>query len=238
MKIALSCRGGTEADASQDGYFARFYCTRAEQIAGCCPLFDHPADTVILREGQPPKVIYVIESGLLKLSQVQPSGSVFAAGIRGKNWLLGAAAFLLGGTYGFTATTLTPCSLRMIRTSDFAAHLRSDADFAVNLCKMLSWEIKSNLNKVVELGAMRGRQRLERLLAQMVSEFRRCGTSNGKELLFSLKQYELAQLICVTPEHLCRIMKEMERDRLIGRSKGKIIIPDPHRLLERLRSDS
>ena len=234
MKIALSWRGGTKADTSQDEYFARFYCTRAEQIAGCCPVFEHPADTVILREGQPPKVIYVIENGLVKLSQVQPTGLVVAAGIRGTNWLLGAAASLLGVSYSFTATTLTDCSLRMIRTTDFAAHLRNDADFAEHLCKMLSWEIKNNLSKVVELGAMRGRQRLERLLAEMVREVHRCGRSDGKELYFSLKQYELAQLICVTPEHLCRIMKDMERDNLIGRSKGKIVIPDPDRLLERL----
>jgi hypothetical protein len=30
-------------------------------------------------------------------------------------------------------------------------------------------------------------------------------------------------------------MKEMERDRLITRIKGKIIIPDPVRLLDRIR---
>lgn len=234
MKFALSCRGGTAADASQDGYFAGFYCTRAEQFEGCCPVLDHPPDTVILREGQAPKIIYVIEHGLVKLSQVQPSGTVIAAGIRGKNWLLGAVAFLLGTQCDFTVTTLSPCSLRQIRTSDFLSHMRHNTEFAEQLCRMLCREIKSNLNKVVELGAMSGRQRLERLLAQMVGEVARCGVNDGGDIYFPLKQYELAQLICVTPEHLCRIMKAMERDHIISRDKGTIIIHDADFLLQKI----
>lgn len=234
MKITLSCRGGTKADTSQDGFFSRFYSCRAQKTPGCCPVLDHPSDTIILREGQPPNVIYLIERGLVKLSQIQPTGTVITAGIRGKHWLLGAAAFLLGTNYAFTSTTLSQCKLRIIRTSDFESHLRSDAEFAWNLCRMLSWDVTSNLNKVVELGAMRGRQRLERLLAQMVGEVYRCGISDGKDIYFPLKQYELAQMICVTPEHLCRIMKDLERDHLISRDKGKIVIHDPDRLLDHL----
>jgi CRP-like cAMP-binding protein len=45
-----------------------------------------------------------------------------------------------------------------------------------------------------------------------------------------LKQWEVAQLLGITPEHLSRLIKQMEKEGIIGRENGWLIIRNPKKL--------
>src|SRR3990170_2990163 len=51
-------------------------------------------------------------------------------------------------------------------------------------------------------------------------------------LRLPLMHKELAQLIAVTPEHLCRLLREMEQQGIIKRNKGLVVVKDPSFLLK------
>jgi len=76
------------------------------------------------------------------------------------------------------------------------------------------------------LGTLTARQRLEQLLLQMISS----KSQKEMRLKWPLKLEEIAQLIAVQPEHLSRVLKEMEEEGMIQREKGGIVVSDPQRL--------
>jgi CRP-like cAMP-binding protein len=47
------------------------------------------------------------------------------------------------------------------------------------------------------------------------------------KLQIPLKLKELAQLIAITPEHLSRLLRELEQQGVISRNKGWLIMTDP-----------
>jgi CRP-like cAMP-binding protein len=47
-----------------------------------------------------------------------------------------------------------------------------------------------------------------------------------------LTNQELAELLVITPEHLCRVLKEMEQKGLVRRDNGSLIVADPAGLMQ------
>jgi CRP-like cAMP-binding protein len=45
-----------------------------------------------------------------------------------------------------------------------------------------------------------------------------------------LKHWEIAELIAVTPEHLSRVLKRMEREGIMRREKGRTVIVNYQKL--------
>jgi len=45
-----------------------------------------------------------------------------------------------------------------------------------------------------------------------------------------LKNWEVAQLLALTPQHLCRLVKQLENEGLLMRKNGWIILSDPKKL--------
>ena len=67
--------------------------------------------------------------------------------------------------------------------------------------------------------------RLKRLLYEIMTESKQpLDLSDKVKIYSSLKHKELAQMIAVTPEHLSRLLKRLERDRIIAREQGLIVL--------------
>jgi len=45
-----------------------------------------------------------------------------------------------------------------------------------------------------------------------------------------MKNWEVAQLLALTPQHLCRLIKQMEDEGIIMRKKGWLILSEPKKL--------
>ena len=48
--------------------------------------------------------------------------------------------------------------------------------------------------------------------------------SDKVKIYSTLKRKELAQMIAITPEHLSRLLKRLERDGIIAREQGLIVL--------------
>jgi CRP-like cAMP-binding protein len=79
---------------------------------------------------------------------------------------------------------------------------------------------------MLQLGFYSARKRLCELLWQLLSSREPDQHQNGTYLKLPLKQWEVAQLIAVTPEHLNRIVKEMQRQGILQWTKGTVTILD------------
>ena len=98
---------------------------------------------------------------------------------------------------------------------------------------MFSQEIFNYSKAFCNLGCLTAIDRLKLLLYEIMSEINPASVykEQGK-LNFPLKHKELAQMIAVTPEHLSRLLKQMERDGIIKREKGLRVLNSIQSLMQ------
>jgi len=53
-------------------------------------------------------------------------------------------------------------------------------------------------------------------------------SNNEMRLQMPLKHWEVAELIAVTPEHLSRVLRQMETEGILRREKGWLIFSTTH----------
>jgi CRP-like cAMP-binding protein len=96
---------------------------------------------------------------------------------------------------------------------------------------MLSQEIFKQMKNMEAMSCMSAQDRLKLFLCDMIDE-QKPGGSKPSGFFLPLSNQELAQLLAITPEHLCRVLKGMERKGLIRREKGMLTVTNPAGLLQ------
>jgi len=190
----------------------------------------YPSGVEIFQQDTPSEVVYFIERGFVKLTKLESSGRQLIVGIRRKNWLMAAPSVILGKPYSTTAATLTRCYLRGISAEDFLYMVKTDAEFSSHILRMLSQEIVNQVNKLVTIGCMTAKERLKCFICEMILEHEADELKKPIQLQLAIKHHELAQIIAITPEYLCRLLKKMEQQDFIRREKHYLTVIDPERL--------
>jgi CRP-like cAMP-binding protein len=233
MKNKLSVSPGTDKkNFQQDDFFCSFFKEHENHLYGCDPVQPYPANTQIFQQDTPANAVYLVERGLVKLSRVELSRQIIV-GLRSRHWLLGAPAVLIEKSYSFSATTLTLCYLRTISAKGFLHLAKTDAQFSYQLQQMLSQEIYNHLIKVITLGCLPAIDRLERFFCELIQEHEPTDLQRQIEIQVPLKNQEIAEMIAVTPEHLCRLLKGMAQKTGVKLSKGVLTIMNPLSLMHK-----
>jgi CRP/FNR family transcriptional regulator len=205
--------------------FESFFAKADFGAYGWSPPREYPALTEIIQQDTPAKAVYSIEYGLVKLSRMEPSGHEVIAGLRRRNWVIGAPAVLLAKKYSFTATTLVDCKCRHISSERFLGLIETNPEFSRHMLRMCSQEIFNFSKAFCNLGSLPAIDRLKRLLYEIMLDINHPPVNKEQvKLNFPLKHKELAQMIAVTPEHLSRLLKQLERDGIIKREKGLLVL--------------
>lgn len=187
----------------------------------------------LFQQGSPSEEVYLLESGMVKLTISDLLGKEIIVCLLGSGWLLGVCSAILQKPYETSATTLTNCTLHRIVAHDLLELMKSDVNFSWKIHKMQSHRLSMQFDRLVALGARSARRRLVELLSQLIREF--CPQQKQDwTLRIPLKQWELAQLLAITPEHLSRLLRTLENDGILHRYKSMIIVPKPELLMDDL----
>jgi CRP-like cAMP-binding protein len=209
-------------------YFRSLFSRPDADLHGWSPRHTYPSGVQLYQQNDPVTQIYFIESGIVKLSYVGPSGKEVIIGLRRSNWLLGVTHVCVDeDAYSATAKTLTPCSVRCISARAFADQLTTDMALSVELNRMLSREIRGNTRKIITLGSMPASERLTRFLCELISEEDPDQLRMEGRLELPLKGDDLAEIVAVTPQHLYRLLKDPKLRTHINQGKKTLTIVDP-----------
>jgi CRP/FNR family transcriptional regulator len=195
-------------------------------LASLAPAQVYPAGIELFQQGASVQEAYLIESGMVKLCHTDDRGNELILGLRFPRWFLGSAALILHRRSAVTVTTLTRCELHRIAAEAFMQMIRMDSLLSWQIHEMHSCELLDQVEQLAQLGTLSSRQRLEQVLGQLISALRLDQSPRDIRLNLPLKHWELARLIAVTPEHLSRLLKQMEGDGLIRREKGWVVVSD------------
>jgi CRP-like cAMP-binding protein len=193
------------------------------------PAQAYPAGVDLYQQGSPPQEVYLIESGLVKLSRLEEDGQELIVDLRFPGSLVGAHSVLIQKLYPVTAVTLMRCYLRRIPAGIFEHQVKTNTQMSWHVHQMHCHDAYSQVGRVSMLGCLTARHRLEELLWQL-SRFESSSTHKEVRLHLPLKGHEIARWIAVTPAYLCRLFEQLESEAVLERRKGWLIIPDPQKL--------
>jgi len=219
-------------DTQADGFFSSFFANRKNNLYYRNPEQLYPAKAEVVKQDTPANAVYLIESGLVKLLRQTPNGNKVIVGLRHRDWLIGAPTVLLDRPYNFTVIAVIPALLRRIPRKDFLDHIKKNEQFSWHVHQLLSRQIFDQMKKIEAISFLPAEDRLMRLLVDTVREMETTGSGTQGNFTLPITNQELAQLLMITPEHLCRVLKGIEQKGLIKHDKGALVVTDPAGLLQ------
>ena len=188
---------------------------------------NYPARVELFRQGDTPNSVFLLEHGLIKLMRVENDGRGIIVGLRASGWCVGAASVILGRPYLVSAVTVTPSRVSCMSAEAFQEALRSDPALSWHLHEMHSREVHAEIDHVTEFNSLSARRRLERFLRRLEGIIDPERDGDEVRLVIPLRQWEIAQLIGVTPPYLSELTRDLEGRGLLRRERESLVLCRP-----------
>jgi CRP/FNR family transcriptional regulator, cyclic AMP receptor protein len=219
LDIIESCMG---CKASRDGFFCRFSSPVLRSLDEASHHTIMPEAAVLFIEGQMPRGVFVLCSGVVKLSTTSKEGKVLILKQAEAGEVLGLSAALSGTSYEMTAETASACQLNFISRQDLMTLLQNESEAGVHAALWLSREFQSAYRDIHDLVLSRSSSgKLARLLLSCAP----AGVRDSEEfhLRSVMTHEEMAQRIGSSRETVTRLLSELKKKRLI-RLEGETLV--------------
>jgi CRP/FNR family cyclic AMP-dependent transcriptional regulator len=189
----------------------------------------YPARTPLFPQGIFTDSVFLVASGLVKLSHTSSDGKEIIVGIRRSGWVLGMAATILNQPQPTAAVAVTRCRLLRIPAREIRL-LDAEATFFRYLLELQAQEVHDHLQNLIQMASYPAEYRLASLLSEFASGVDSSQSEAGRNTRIPLKQWEIADLLGVSPEHTCRVLHQLEQKGLVLRKGRALFVPEPERL--------
>ncbi len=139
----------------------RVFCDLApdalQEFDGIKTLETHPRGTVLFREDQPARGIFLLCSGRVRLSVCSESGRRMTLRVATGGEILGLSAALAGGSYQVTAEAVEPVQIAQVRRKDMLHFLHGHRDVCMQVVNQLSEDLHVAYDRVRTVGLVRTR---------------------------------------------------------------------------------
>jgi CRP/FNR family cyclic AMP-dependent transcriptional regulator len=222
LELIESCMG---CKASRDGFFCRFSPVVLRSLDAVSHHTIMPGGAVLFVEGQTPRGIFVLCSGVVKLSTTSKDGKILILKKAKAGDVLGLSAAISGTNYEMTAETDTPCQLNYINRQDVMVLLQQQSEVGAHAAKWLSREFQGAYRDIHDLVLARSSSgKLARLLLSCAPRGMR--ESKEQHLRSIMTHEEMAQRIGSSRETVTRLLSELKKKRLIRLDGTTLVIRD------------
>ena len=116
-----------------------------------------PRDTVLFREGQMARGVFVVCEGRVRLTVCSDDGKRLLLRVAGAGEVLGLSAVLSGTPYEITGQAIEACQIATVRRKDLVTFLREHREACLQVVNLLSEDLHVAYDRVrsVGLGRMR-----------------------------------------------------------------------------------
>jgi CRP/FNR family cyclic AMP-dependent transcriptional regulator len=117
-----------------------------------------PRNSVLFREGQPARGVFVLCEGRAKLSVCSDSGKRLTLHVAVPGEVLGLSAALSGGNYEVSAEVLDNAQVAMVKRKDLLSFLREHREACLHVVDLLSQDLHVAYDRVRSVGLGRTRR--------------------------------------------------------------------------------
>ena len=183
-----------------------------------------PPGRRITRQGEPGDAVYVLVSGVVRVSGVNGDRESLLA-IRAGGDLVGEMAALLGTQRSATVSTCTTTAARVLTGSGFRGYLHLFPDAAVEVAGMLGRRLRWANDRRVDFAALPAVARVRRVLVTLAETYGQAGPE-GRDLGAPLTQEDIASLAGVRLTTAEKALRSLARAGLIRLGYRSLLVLD------------
>ena len=194
------------------------------------PLFhrfgkEFPQGTVLFRDGEPGKEMYVVQQGKVHVSKKVGEVEKILATL-GPGEFLGEMSILNNKPRSATATCATACKLLVIDAKTFEAMIRGNAEIAIRMIKKLADRIAEANAQIENLLFADASTRVVHFLATAAEKAPK--GPGGHEL--HLLPKELPARVGVRPEQADEVLMKLLKGKIVSVHPEGLVVPDVAKL--------
>ncbi len=186
----------------------------------------YPKGSLLFVEGESPRGVFILCSGLAKLTTSSTEGKTFMLKTVDPGEILGASSSILDKPYEVSAETISPSQVNFIKRDDFLRLLDSYPEACLHIAQQLSSKYYDAQREMRTLGLSQSiGEKLVRLLLDWSA---RAGeqTSQGMRMKVLLTHEEIAEMIGSTRETVTRLLSDLNRKKLIAVKGSSFFLTD------------
>lgn len=180
---------------------------------------DHGPGSVLIRQGDRPRSVYLLSRGLVKATHVTVKGSQYVIGVFGAGELFGEIEIVGQSPCIASVECLDACRAWVIPRQTYLGWLRADFDFVVYVHESLSWRLRNASEKGITAMSYPLEYSILKLVAYL-----------GEHRDSGFRKPDIADYLGTSVRVVNRILSNLTRQGLVETSKGEIAILDQHGL--------
>jgi CRP-like cAMP-binding protein len=203
---------------------------RPSRVDELAPAQAYPKGVQLFREGVLLGEVLLIRAGVVKLARTAGDSRESIIELAFRETWLGAASVIVNRPSPVSAITCTEAMITRISADEFRRQLRKASALSLRVHEAHARELHRQMGWIEGLASLSSLERLKLVMRRFIANLPGQTSDRGVRLNVPLRHWELARLIAVSPEHLSRLFRKMEREGIIERSKGWVIVSDVMRL--------
>ena len=189
-----------------------------------------PGGTVIYRQGDPCKGIYIVVAGQVKLAMHAPHGAEKVVELVGPGGCIGETTIARGCPHVLTAETIAETRLVHLAKAAAQEELERTPVFARSLISSLSDRMHHLISAFENCMLRSG---TERVVGYLMSRLPADVGGKSETIILDVKKGVIASQLNLTQEHFSRILHELTSKGLIEVNGRNVRVPDIVRLRAR-----
>ncbi len=181
---------------------------------------------IVFKQGEPCSAFYAVVHGMLKL-RLEDSGVRRVVGFVQVGDTCGESAVFSGEGYAVSAIAVCDCELLAVPAFPFLRITQRFPNLALRMLGWISQRYHAHLRNSTRLAMQSADQRVA---AWLLHHARRA--DSGTYATLPPRRLDLANLLCITPETLCRIMKRLRTRGHVAVDGDQVFLVDPQALRE------
>ncbi len=186
--------------------------TQIKSLAKSSTKKDYRAGQFIVGDGNEIRNLYIVVRGTVKMSKSSHDGKEQTLCILGPGQLFGMCAFFSDSIFPANAMTLEKSTLLVIPGKVLDDLSKKDPVILRSMISILSQRLKESMLLIESLSLMETPKRVASFL--LFSNLQKACTT-GAVTKLEISQREMAKMLGTTPETICRILKKLERGKII-----------------------
>ena len=214
------------------GEFIRKFSPAAQKdLLSLATASPYPAGHVLFAEKEPPRGVYVVLEGDVKLSINSSDGHRLSLRIARKGEILGLSSTLSGSPYEVTAELLYPSKIAPIGRREFLGFLMRHLEAYQTVSEELTREFTMACEQLRTVGL--GCSAPEKL-ARLLLEWSKNGqpVESGARFRFPFTHEEVGEFIGASRETVTRTLTAFKNRRLVSFSGSTLTIPNTNALAD------
>lgn len=195
-------------------------------VGDCIHAVEFDEDKVLFVQGQPSSHLYALTEGMVKICSHSPDGREQIVGLSSPSNLLVGLQSLNDERYAYTAIAATKVKACRINQHALLARVRDRGDVAIRLVEAINAQLAHSRALMEVMGHRSAASKIASFILLMKPK-----SSNGNcEVPMPFSRVEMAGLLGLSEETVCRSMAMMKREGAIYAPRGHVEIRDWDRL--------